>query len=160
MRTSDFQGMTPDSQVHISCRSFQTFSSPFSIQAKLIRNPSTTLVMEAATRGLLDNGFICNGHKPFKRHPCKPGEFDGASDRRILEEFKQCPYGVFYQDEIASTHCKMCPLCQYVPPDKGPGKSPLECLTSTLILLLALEPVLAYRDTHVDIGLVVVRSAL
>ena len=129
MQTSDYQSMTPNSQIYLSCRWFQTFSSPFLMQAKLICSPSTTLIIRTATRGLVGNGFICNGHWPFKCYPCTPGEYDAALDTRTQHNCKSCPYGAFYQDEIAATDCKVCPVGQYVPPYKGPGRSPLDCLT-------------------------------
>ena len=129
MRTSDFQDMTSSSQVHISCRSFQTFSSPFLIKAKLTCSPSTNLMIQTATQGLVGNGFKCFGGLPYKCYPCKLGEYDTAIQPYHGMNCEPCPDGGFYQDEIASTNCKRCPLGQYVPPDKGPGKSPLDCLT-------------------------------
>ena len=129
MRTSDFQDMASDSQIHISCRSFEAFSSPFVIKAKLICSPSTKLTIVATTQGLVGNGFKCYGHWPYKCYPCKLGEYDTAIQPYHGANCKPCPYGGFYQDEIASTNCKKCPLGQYVPPAKGPGKSALDCLT-------------------------------
>ena len=41
----------------------------------------------------------------------------------------ECPPGSFYQDQLAQSNCKACPLGQYVPPEKAPGKNPLECVT-------------------------------
>ena len=41
----------------------------------------------------------------------------------------ECPPGSFYQDQLAQTRCKVCPVGQYVPPEQSPGKSPLECVT-------------------------------
>ena len=129
MQTSDYQNMTPNSQIYLSCRSFQTFSLPFVMKAKLICSPSTTLMIRTATRSLVGNGFICKGHWPFKCYPCAPGEYDAAVDGHTQQNCKPCPYGAFYQDEIAATKCKVCPMGQYVLPHKGPGKSPLDCLT-------------------------------
>ena len=129
MRASRYQDMTKDSQIHVSCRSFRTFSSPFTIRSKLICSPSTTLMIQTATRGLVGHGFKCFEHWPLKCSPCKPGEYDAAVDCYERENCKPCPYGGFYQDEMASIHCKLCPMGQYVPPDKGAGKSPLDCIT-------------------------------
>ena len=40
-----------------------------------------------------------------------------------------CPAGGFFQNEIASTPCKICSRGQLVPLEKAPGKGPLDCLT-------------------------------
>ena len=129
MRTSDYQNMTTDSQVVISCQSLKKFSSPFTINAELICTPTNELTIKSPMRGLEGNGFYCSGRYPYLCHPCQPGEFDGAFKGFGPKGCRKCPYGAFYQDEMASTYCKNCPLGQYVPPDRGPGKSPLDCLT-------------------------------
>ena len=129
MRTSDYQNMTPDSRIYISCHALQKFSSPFSISSHLVCSPSTTLMIRAAASSLGGNGFKCYGHWLVNCYPCKPGEYDTAIRSSYGNNCKPCPYGAFYQDEIASIHCKMCPIGQYVSPDKGPGKSALDCLT-------------------------------
>ena len=129
MRTSDYQNMTTDSQIVTSCQSIKNFSSPFTVHAELICTPTNELTIESRTAGLEGNGFYCPGRLPYKCRPCPPGEFDGTFKGFGSHGCRKCPYGAFYQDEIASTDCKKCPLGQYVPPDRGPGKSPLDCLT-------------------------------
>ena len=127
MRTRDYQNMTADSKIYISCRSITTFSSPFLMSAKLICSPSKNLVINTATLGLEGSGFNCHVHEKAC-YPCKPGEYDG-NIYHTNHNCIPCPFGAFYQDEMASTDCKRCPLGQYVPPKNGPGKSPLDCLT-------------------------------
>ena len=129
MRTSDYQNMTTDSQIVTSCQSIKKFSSPFTVHAELICTPTNELTLRSSTLGLEGNGFYCTGHVPYACHPCPPGEFDGTFNGFGSDGCRKCPYGAFYQDEMASTDCKNCPLGQYVPPDRDPGKSPLDCLT-------------------------------
>ena len=129
IRATDFQAMKANSQIYISCRSINAFSSPFIMKAKLICSPSNKLEITSSEKGLEGNGFHCTGRVPFKCYPCAPGYFDLAFKYYGSHGCRKCPYGAFYQDEVASIDCKKCPLGQYVPPDKGPGKSPLDCLT-------------------------------
>ena len=128
LNASDYQNMTTRSQIYISCRSIMNFSSPFIMEARLICSPSKGLVIESSTSALQGNGFDCHYGKPYKCYPCKAGTFDGYLHNKHLH-CTPCPYGAFYQDEMASTDCKWCPLGQYVPPKNGPGKSPLDCKT-------------------------------
>ena len=128
MRTSDFQNMTKSSHIYISCRSITNFSSPFIMKARLICSPSKSLVIKSSTRGLQGCGFDCRFDHPYECYPCTPGTYDAHMQNKHLYCIP-CPYGAFYQDEMASVDCKRCPLGQYVPPNRGPGKSPLDCLT-------------------------------
>ena len=144
MRASDYGNMTSDSKIYIDCRSIKAFSSPFIMKAKLICSSYKELVITSYAGGLNGNGFACKeyqGSLQSKCHPCQPGEYDATVDKGQKRYFPShkidnkgqhctpCPYGGFYQDELASIDCKKCPVGQYVPPDKGPGKSPLDCLT-------------------------------
>ena len=61
----------------------------------------------------------------FTCKPCLPGHFLLIKERSC----SMCPPGGFYQDQLAQIKCKRCPLGQYVPPEKAPGKNPLECTT-------------------------------
>ena len=131
IRGSDYENMTNGSQIYIDCRSIKAFSSPFILKAKLICSPSHKLVIESFARGLEGNGFMCEGSKMelgFSCYPCKAGEYDVGIYHKG-QNCIPCPYGEFYQDQLASVDCKRCPLGQYVPPHNGPGKSPLDCLT-------------------------------
>ena len=110
LRPPDYQNMTTSSKIYISCRS------------------SNGLVIESSTTALQGSGFDCSRGIVSKCYPCTAGTFDGYLHNKNLH-CTLCPYGAFYQDEIASTDCKQCPLGQYVPPKNGPGKSPLDCVT-------------------------------
>ena len=129
MKATDYEKMTTGSQIYIDCHFIKTFSSPFTMEAELICSPSKSLVIKSHASGLEGNGFVCYRRSlSYNCHPCKPGEYDAAIFH-AGQHCNPCPYGEFYQDELASIDCKKCPVGQYVPPDKGPGKSPLDCLT-------------------------------
>ena len=128
MNASDYENMTTGSQIYIDCRSIRMFSSPFITEAKLICSPSKELVIESYAGGLEGNGFVCRGILQDKCYPCQPGEYDAARYHNG-QNCIPCPYGEFYQDQLASIDCKRCPVGQYVPPHNSPGKSPLDCLT-------------------------------
>ena len=128
LNAPDYQNMTDHSKIYISCPSIKKFSSLFTVKAELLCISSNNLVIISFTKGLKGNGFTCRSGHPRKCYPCRTGTYD----TNIIHDSKDCtpcPYGGFYQDEVASTDCKRCPLGQYVPPKNGPGKSPLDCLT-------------------------------
>ena len=128
IRAPDYEDMTTGSEIHISCLIVKEFSSPFIMKAKLICSPSKNLMIKTFTKGLEGSGFMCFYSLGYKCYPCKPGEYDAAMYHKG-KNCIPCPYGEFYQDQLASIDCKKCPVGQYVPPYKGPGKSPLDCLT-------------------------------
>ena len=72
-----------------------------------------------------DSGYSCRkiSHKMEACKTCPKGTF--------LESGTcfECPAGSFYQDQLAQTKCKACPVGQYVPPEQAPGKSLSECVT-------------------------------
>ena len=129
LKTADYQYMKNGSRIYIGCTAFKKFSTPLILKAEVICSPTANLVIDAGTSGLKGNGFLCVGNEPVKCYPCKPGEYDEAVDHAGFNNCANCPPGAFYQDEMASISCKSCPLGQYVPPERAPGKSPLECLT-------------------------------
>ena len=128
LNAPDYQNMTDHSKIYISCHSIKQFSSPFNMKATLICSPSNELVIPSSTTGLEGSGFVCHGVDPYMCYPCKPGTYD-VSIYHIHVHCIPCPFGAFYQDEMASIKCKRCPLGQHVPPKNGPGKSPLDCIT-------------------------------
>ena len=128
LNAPDYQNMTDHSKIYISCSSIKKFSSPFTVKAELLCSGSSNLVITSSTKGLQGNGFTCSVATPHKCYPCRPGTYD-TNIYHDYVDCTPCPYGAFYQNEIASTDCKKCPLGQYVPPNKGPGKSSLDCLT-------------------------------
>ena len=129
LKTSDYKYLGAGSQIYIGCTTFKEFSSPLHLKAEVICSPSKDLVINTKTTGLEGNGFNCIGVDQYKCYPCNPGEYDEGRDHVGSNGCINCPSGAFYQDEMASISCKSCPLGQYVPPERAPGKSPLDCLT-------------------------------
>eukprot|EP00795_Rhopilema_esculentum_P015848 gene15848-7175_t len=126
IRSSDFQKMPNGSQIYISCNSLDEVPNHFDINPKVICSPTRKLVIKTATTALEGDGFQCFENLKVRYHfdckPCQVGYY--GNDGCIA-----CPAGAFYQDEMAAIACKPCPLGQFVPLDKAPGKSPLQCLT-------------------------------
>ena len=77
---SNYQNMTADSRICISCHSLKAFPSPFIMKAKLICSSSSKLVVYIRTKGLEGDGFICYSFNKsiwnYSCYPCKPGEYD------------------------------------------------------------------------------------
>ena len=126
IRSSDFQKMPNGSQTYISCSSLDEVPNHFDVKPKVICSPTRKLVIKASQGFLKNDGFQCFENLKVKYHfdckPCQVGYY--GKDGCIA-----CPAGAFYQDEMAAIACKPCPLGQFVPLDKAPGKSPLQCLT-------------------------------
>ena len=124
IRSSDFRKTLNGSEIYISCTNLKEIPSHFDINPKVICSPSTSL--EIKTELVFLEGFTCVENKIFRYFsvctPCPVGHYG-------LDECIACPAGAFYQDEMAAIACKPCPLGQFVPLDKAPGKSPLQCLT-------------------------------
>lgn len=133
IQTSHYQHMKHSSHIYITCKNFKDFSSPLILKAKVICSPFEDLVIHTSTTGLEGNGFDCVASQQsigeFKCYPCKQGQYDPTQDHSDSRSCTDCPPGAFYQDATASTGCKKCRFGQYVPPEKAPGKDPLDCIT-------------------------------
>eukprot|EP00795_Rhopilema_esculentum_P005198 gene5198-333_t len=124
IRSSDFRKMPNNSEIYISCINLKEIPSHFDGNPKVICSPSSRLVIK--TQLLFLEGFACVADEAYKDYsickPCPVGYYG-------LSGCLACPAGAFYQDEMAAIACKSCPPGQFVPLDKAPGKSPLQCLT-------------------------------
>ncbi|XP_065054856.1 uncharacterized protein LOC135683518 [Rhopilema esculentum] len=124
IRSSDFRKTLNGSEIYISCTNLKEIPSHFDINPKVICSPSKSLVIK--TELVFLEGFTCIENKNLRYFstctPCPVGYYSQY-------ECRACPAGAFYQDEMAAIACKPCPLGQFVPLDKAPGKSPLQCLT-------------------------------
>ena len=132
LKSSDYIVMSNTSSLYLTCKNLKEISATSVLKAKIKCVPSSDYVITTATRALGNDGYQCNyiGETlSFHCHPCTVGMTDACHDFYCTGKCRQCPPGSFYQDEVASTACKKCPVGQYVPPEKAPGKSPLDCLT-------------------------------
>ena len=131
-------------QIYLTCNKLQIISIPIGADSAINCNSrNTSFQLPYDRRWILfagKTGYSCTLSfrsklgKKFSNMSCRPcqvGYFMRQADLKSTEwpRCRRCPPGSFYQDQIAQKQCKSCPLGQYVPPEKAPGKSPLECIT-------------------------------
>ena len=130
-QASDYQNMEKGSAIYIGCNNLKVIESSHDLQAEVICSPSNDLSLNTSIRALQGDGFHCR-KRTGGNFTCKPCPV-GSAERCIGEDCTgvcvDCPAGSFYQSEMASIGCKLCPPGQYVPPDKAPGKRAIDCLT-------------------------------
>lgn len=129
----DFQSMSNDSSIFIGCSKLKDIADTSKITAKIKCSPYKGLYVRTFGRSLGEDGFECSwdsSHFEYRCYPCSAGyhvicnEYSSCRGHCI-----PCPAGSFYQDKMATTSCKQCPLGQFVPLQRAPGKGPLDCLT-------------------------------
>ena len=128
-----FSGITVGGmQIFLSCNLLQKISGPIHINSTINCLPSESFAFQLPNgykwrEFATDSGFDCTVKRlgEFTCKPCPLGYFLARKDDLCT----MCHPGGFYQDLVAQLQCKRCPLGQYVPPEKAPGKHPLECET-------------------------------
>lgn len=128
---SDYQNMEKGSTIYIGCNNLKVIESSHDLQAEVRCSPSNDLSLNTSIRALQGDGFDCR-NRIGGNYTCKPCPV-GSAERFIGEDGTgicvACPAGSFYQSDMASIKCKLCPPGQYVPPHKAPGKRAIDCLT-------------------------------
>ena len=128
-KQEDFISMTNTSTVYVSCKDLKIIVGHkyFIATIKCFPVQEMDLIFSSAV-GAMD-GYHCIYNRTsmiFHCYPCKAGSY-GVQGPRSWGECVQCPAGSFYQNEIAMNSCKLCPLGQYVPPWRSPGKRQSDC---------------------------------
>ena len=130
---SDYQNMGKGSSIYIGCTNLKMIESGQSLMANVICSPSSDLSINTSIRALQGNGFRCRKKKGTREYytctPCPVGTREHCTTENCNGVCNDCPAGSFYQDEMASIHCKWCPPGQFVPPSTAPGKLAIDCLT-------------------------------
>ena len=129
---SEFRSLPSKSIVYINCGKLKQVTNIWEIKAKILCAPS----VKETIHTLFNDGFSCNGyqcrfmHQPprYECSPCRLGYINVCVTSSNGECVK-CPPGSYYQDEIASTKCKICRPGQFVPPERSPGTSASDCQT-------------------------------
>ena len=118
-------------QIYLNCDKLRKIIGPANDYSILNCAPFENFVFQIAygkewRAFAAESGYSCRRthNLVFSCKPCPYGYFLGHDSLCI-----KCPAGSFYQDQLAQLHCKICPLGQYVPPEKVPGKNALECIT-------------------------------
>ena len=131
-KAEDFRSMSNGSEIFITCKNLKEISEHKALRASIKCSPSPDLKIRTPTHALKGDGYKCiYSHKKFAYdcYPCPVGERGSCEGQKCGGKCVQCPPGAFYQDEMATTSCKVCPVGQYVPPELSPGKSAVDCLT-------------------------------
>ena len=120
--------------IYLNCDKLHTISGPIGRNSTLKCVPSRDFVFKIPYNYVWkefakESGYSCTKTINFKMtcKPCPPGCF--LEFQQFGEYCSKCPPGSFYQDQMGQLQCKHCTFGQFVPPEKAPGKSPLECMT-------------------------------
>ena len=133
LNTSIFRSITQHSKIYMSCNTMKTIK--FSSKQRVSINccPSSDLIIKTPFRFMAFDGYECKWKGKYSFYICRAcpvGFYDGSDSKGdITLSCAPCPAGSFYQDELASLHCKNCPVGQYVPPSRSPGKDASDCQT-------------------------------
>ena len=133
LNMSNFDRMTKDSEIYISCKDLKRIISSSKLKASIKCCPDTDLVFRSPMRFFAFMGYECKWHGEYMEFVCRACSAGYYCDSDAREESRgkcrACPPGSFYQDDLASTNCKSCPVGQYVPPERSPGKDVSDCRT-------------------------------
>ena len=133
LNISNLESMSADSKILITCKTLKAIINPSKLKASIDCSPSVEFVFKSQLRFLAYSGYECKYNRKaldFVCRACPPGFYcNGNSVEDIKGICVECPPGSFYQDEVASVNCKSCPLGQFVPPDRSPGKDVSDCQT-------------------------------
>ena len=123
-------------QIYLSCDKLRKVSGPINLNSTLSCLPSEKFSFQlpyghAWIRLAAESGYNCSPLPSESGKPiliiCKPCPLGYVVRQHNI--CSKCPPGAFYQDQFAQLSCKFCRKGQFVPPDKAPGKTPLECNT-------------------------------
>lgn len=123
----DFESFESTSTIYLTCKNLKGFSTFPKLKASVKCSPSVDFVLHVSSRkGLACNGYECSWieeRRIVECRSCRRGQYDNC------KHCADCPAGSFYQDDLASRSCKNCPLGQFVPPERSPGKDAADCQT-------------------------------
>ena len=131
LNISNFESMSENSEIFITCNNLKRIIGSSKLRASIKCSPSADLFFLSPLRFWSFAGYECVWRSKFMQflcHACPTGFYhNGNASTGKAGKCIKCPAGSFYQDELASSHCKSCPLGQFVPPDASPGKDSSYC---------------------------------
>ena len=131
---SEFQSLQHDSKIYLNCNNLRRIINLYKVKAKFKCFPN---VNDAICTNFYE-WFSCHGYEckrikllaNYKCIVCRSGYYSSCRDvEKHQSTCIQCPAGSYYQDEAASTECKICRPGQFVPPERSPGTSASDCQT-------------------------------
>ena len=136
LNTSVFRGCNKHTRIFVSCNALNSMKLSYRKRISIECCPSPDVVITITSRFFQYDGYECHwrGHNHhFVCRPCQIGFYNENDVRtQTNSACAPCPAGSFYQDELASLNCKTCPIGQYVPPSRSPGKDASDCQTCPL----------------------------
>ena len=127
---TDLASIPAMTEIYLTCRDFKQLTDLSTLRAKIYCRPNVNKPI-ATTNG---DGLGCRGYTCSYSHSrftyictaCRQGYYTNCS---LSDSCIACPPGSYYQDQEASMSCHDCRKGQFVPPERSPGKSALDCQT-------------------------------
>ena len=131
----DFSDLSREAKLYLTCNKIRKMTDLAEIKAKINCFPHASLTIATVRYGdFSGKGYQCKllkGPVRYECSACKKGYYNLLLDDHVGYQGScvKCPPGSYYQDEIASTKCKVCRPGQFVPPESSPGTSASDCQT-------------------------------
>ena len=131
---TDLHRLSHTSTVYLTCGNLRRITDLSKLPTSIQCSPKANLRIDTIT----EEGLVCNGYQcqyipsklQYNCFACRRGYYSDCKDSHSIEgQCVSCPPGSYYQDQSASKNCKECRPGQFVPPEKSPGTSPLDCQT-------------------------------
>ena len=133
LNISNFESMSSHSELFITCKNLKGITGSSKLRTSVKCSPSADLTFHSQIHFWAYDGYECHWNDDamqFLCRACPVGSYSNGSARTEQAGMCiKCPPGSFYQDELASLSCKTCPVGQFVPPDRSPGKDASDCQT-------------------------------
>ena len=127
---TDLASLPTNSRVYLTCKNLNNIIELSKFKGKILCTPNADMTInEPSTRGMNCKGYTCAFNPTIGTYNCRACRRGYYSACRTSDVCLQCPSGSYYQDQPASITCKHCRAGQFVPPERSPGTSPLDCQT-------------------------------
>ena len=130
IKGADVMTFRAKSQIYITCSNLRNITDLSQIKARFVCSPKADLVINTTeTEGLDCKGYQCTFEERVQHFICRACN-EGYYSLCVKDtKCTKCPPGSYYQDQPARVKCKECRPGQFIPPERSPGTSPLDCQT-------------------------------
>ena len=131
---SELQGLTYESKLYLNCQKLRNLTNLYALNAIISCIPNADeIVYTKYYDGFASHGYQCKKvqfPRGYNCRACRRGYYSWRRDSGDNYGFcVKCPAGSYYQDQSASTSCKLCRPGQFVSPENRPGKDATDCRT-------------------------------
>ena len=131
---SDFKSLPHGSKIYLNCQKLTRLTNLAELKANITCIPKAKEIFTVRYyEGFSFDGYKCtklNQSFGYACSPCRRGHYSSKTNEYIHRRIcVKCPPGSYYQDESASTECKICRPGRFVPPERSPGTSASDCQT-------------------------------